>query len=113
MTRRDERVVEDYIRRAPEHCPVLTPEAAIEDEWVYETQKGYAARWTDPPSGSFAGGVAQEHQAFLAEVAGKPLHTEIIEWFKTLPLWLDMGGIRVVHACWNDDYRRKASFLRR
>ena len=49
-------------------------------------------------------GNRKQHQAFLAEVAGKPLHAEIIEWFKTLPLWLDLGGIRVVHACWNDEY---------
>jgi hypothetical protein len=49
-------------------------------------------------------GNRKQHQAFLAEVAGKPLHAEIIEWFKTLPLWLDLGGIRVVHACWNDSY---------
>jgi hypothetical protein len=49
-------------------------------------------------------GNRRQHQAFLAEVGGKPLHAEIVEWFKTLPLWLDLGGLRVVHACWNDDY---------
>ena len=49
-------------------------------------------------------GNRKQHQAFLAEVAGKPLHAEIIAWFKTLPLWLDLGGIRVVHACWNDEH---------
>jgi hypothetical protein len=41
------------------------------------------------------------HQAFLSEVEGTPKHEEVIEWFKTLPLWLDLGGIRVVHACWH------------
>ncbi|MFM8496907.1 MAG: metallophosphoesterase [Planctomycetia bacterium] len=25
-----------------------------------------------------------------------------LEWFKTLPLWLDLDGLRVVHACWDD-----------
>jgi len=49
-------------------------------------------------------GNRRQHQAFLAEVGGKPLHAEIVEWFKTLPLWLDLGGVRVVHACWNEDY---------
>ncbi|MEJ2123941.1 MAG: metallophosphoesterase, partial [Alphaproteobacteria bacterium] len=24
-----------------------------------------------------------------------------IDWFKTLPLWLDLEGLRVVHACWD------------
>jgi hypothetical protein len=29
-----------------------------------------------------------------------------LAWFRTLPLWLDLGGLRVVHACW--DERRMA-----
>ncbi len=49
------------------------------------------------------GNLAQ-HRAFLAEVEGKPLHRELIDWFRTLPLWLDLDGIRVVHACWNETY---------
>jgi hypothetical protein len=28
------------------------------------------------------------------------------EWFKTLPLWLDLGGVRVVHACWHEPSMR-------
>ena len=24
-------------------------------------------------------------------------------WFKTLPLWLDLGGARAIHACWRDE----------
>ena len=50
------------------------------------------------------GGNRAQHQAFLSEVEGLPLHDELIAWFKTLPLWLDLGDIRVVHACWNDVY---------
>jgi hypothetical protein len=23
-----------------------------------------------------------------------------LEWFQTLPVWLDLPGLRVVHACW-------------
>lgn len=43
-----------------------------------------------------------QHAAFLAEVEGKPeLHREIIDWFLTLPLWLDLPELRVVHACWH------------
>jgi hypothetical protein len=45
-----------------------------------------------------------QHQAFLTEVEGRPLHRDLIAWFKTLPLWLDLGDIRAVHACWNDVY---------
>jgi hypothetical protein len=25
-----------------------------------------------------------------------------LEWFHTLPLWLDLEGLRVVHACWDE-----------
>ena len=27
---------------------------------------------------------------------------DYIEWFGTLPMWLDLEGLRVVHACWDD-----------
>jgi len=47
----------------------------------------------------------EQHKAFLAEVENKPdLHKELIDWFLTLPLWLDLPGLRVVHACWHDGY---------
>lgn len=45
-----------------------------------------------------------QHQSFLVEVEGTPLHAEIIDWFLTLPLWLDLPELRVVHACWHDGY---------
>lgn len=49
-----------------------------------------------------------QHAAFLNEVQDKPeLHREVIDWFMTLPLWLDLPGIRVVHACWNKGYMDK------
>ncbi len=44
----------------------------------------------------------EQHSAFLAEVQDNPeLHGEIIDWFLTLPLWLDLPELRVVHACWH------------
>jgi|SRR6056297_109264 len=30
-----------------------------------------------------------------------PVHRDMIGWFMTIPLWLDLGGLRVVHACWS------------
>ena len=57
-------------------------------------------------------GNRKQHEAFLAEVKDSPsLHKEIIDWFMTLPLWLDLPGIRVVHACWHDDYMRQLNDL--
>jgi hypothetical protein len=49
-------------------------------------------------------GNQEQHQAFLEEVVGDTArHKEIVTWFKTLPMWLDLGGIRVVHACWHQE----------
>ncbi|WP_394754774.1 metallophosphoesterase [Crenothrix sp.] len=46
-----------------------------------------------------------QHEAFLNEVEHLPeIHKDIIDWFLTLPLWLDLPGIRVVHACWHQKY---------
>jgi hypothetical protein len=44
----------------------------------------------------------KQHAAFLAEVEGRSQHAEIIDWFKSLPLWLQLPGVRVAHACWHD-----------
>lgn len=43
-----------------------------------------------------------QHQAFLDE-AGEDsvLHEVLVQWFMSFPLWLDLPGIRVVHACWH------------
>lgn len=46
-------------------------------------------------------GNREQHAAFLDEVECTPHQKEITDWFKTLPLWLDLGGLRVVHACWH------------
>lgn len=55
--------------------------------------------------GSWGDGNRKQHAAFLNQVQGNPtLHQEVIDWFMTLPLWLDLPGIRVVHACWHDGY---------
>lgn len=47
----------------------------------------------------------KQHQAFLDQVERDPaLHKEIIDWFLTLPLWLDEDELRVVHACWHEPF---------
>lgn len=43
-----------------------------------------------------------QHGAFLDQAGWEsPEHREMLDWFMTLPLWLDLGGLRVVHACWD------------
>lgn len=45
-----------------------------------------------------------QHAAFLAAVGhGSVVHQGWLAWFKTLPPFLDLGGIRVVHGCWDDE----------
>lgn len=44
------------------------------------------------------------HMAFLREYLlesnDAPLQ-EVLQFFKSLPLWLELDGLRVVHACWD------------
>lgn len=48
-----------------------------------------------------------QHAAFLAEVERDPaLHQELVGWFLSLPLWLELPGCRVVHACWHPHFLR-------
>lgn len=43
-----------------------------------------------------------QHIGFLDQIGeDSPDHRDAVAWFATLPLWLDLGGLRVVHACWS------------
>jgi hypothetical protein len=46
----------------------------------------------------------EQHKAFLNEAEGTPRHKEVIDWFLTLPVFLDLPELRVVHACWHAAY---------
>jgi hypothetical protein len=44
----------------------------------------------------------EQHQEFLRQIGeGSAAHRQALEWFRTLPVWLDLPGLRVVHACWH------------
>ncbi len=44
----------------------------------------------------------KQHKTFLAEFEDKQQKLKhVIDWFKTLPLFIDLGFLRVVHAEWN------------
>lgn len=52
----------------------------------------------------------RQHKVFLEAFADTPdEYAEVIEWFKTLPLWLDLDGLRIVHACWDPAWIRRIS----
>ena len=42
-----------------------------------------------------------QHAEFLEQVSNPGTHADFISWFRTLPLWLEEPGIRIVHACWH------------
>jgi hypothetical protein len=44
----------------------------------------------------------QQHQAFLDAYEDADDYADLIEWFRSLPLWLELDGLRVVHACWDE-----------
>lgn len=53
-----------------------------------------------------------QHQTFLDEFSvGHPDTAEMMDWFLSLPLFLDLGGLRLVHACWDDN--RMATIMSR
>lgn len=43
-----------------------------------------------------------QHQATLSQLTSFEL-ADYLDWFKTLPLWIDFDEFRVVHACWDDE----------
>ncbi|PKH02137.1 hypothetical protein CXF72_13100 [Psychromonas sp. MB-3u-54] len=59
------------------------------------------------PDGSYCrdrnkSGNRRQHQLFLEQVGedSRQYH-KWIEWFKTLPLFMDFADVRVIHACWH------------
>jgi len=44
----------------------------------------------------------KQHEAFLISYPDDAERLAIVEWFKTLPLWLELEDFRVVHACWHE-----------
>ncbi|MBM7073501.1 ADP-ribosylglycohydrolase family protein [Shewanella sp. 202IG2-18] len=46
----------------------------------------------------------KQHQAFLNQVNENSVEHEYwVDWFKSLPLFVDFGEFRAIHACWNED----------
>jgi hypothetical protein len=67
---------------------------------AFATRKADDTDWCRPHNEKNRG----QHQIFLDAVEfGSVTHRSILSWFMSLPLWLDLGGVRVVHACWRDD----------
>jgi hypothetical protein len=42
----------------------------------------------------------RQYRETVAQLSDQEL-ADYMSWFQTLPMWLDLGGLRVVHACWD------------
>jgi hypothetical protein len=51
---------------------------------------------------------SNQHAETMRQVPADEL-ASYLAWFRTLPLWLDLDGLRVVHACWDDTRMAKIS----
>ena len=112
--------VGDLIDRGPQQRRVLQTVKAMVDGGSAQMVLGnhefnalaYATEWPtgsgkylrphDDPNDPWAEKNEMQHQAFLDQVIGTE-RASYLDWFWTQPLWLDLGGLRVVHACWHDD----------
>ena len=54
-----------------------------------------------------------QHLAFLNEYLRVPEELKsVLAWFMQLPLWLELeGGLRLVHACWNEGAMQRLKLL--
>ncbi|MEI6538781.1 MAG: metallophosphoesterase [Planctomycetota bacterium] len=43
----------------------------------------------------------RQHSQTILQLPDRDL-ADSIAWFKTLPMWLDLDGLCVVHACWDE-----------
>ncbi len=49
-----------------------------------------------------------QHGATLDQIRGRKREwNRWIKWFYSLPLWLDLEGVRAAHACWDSDAMRR------
>jgi hypothetical protein len=103
----------DFIDRGPENEVVIKPVRSLVDSGRAVAIMGnhelnaihYHRR--DPETGvplrRHTPSNAAQHETFLREMPlGSKKADEAISWFSTLPLWLDIGPFRVVHAHWSD-----------
>jgi Calcineurin-like phosphoesterase len=48
-----------------------------------------------------------QHEAFLSQIGeDSTAYHEALDWFRSLPLWLELPGLRIIHACWHEESQR-------
>lgn len=105
--------VGDLIDRGPEQLRVLEVVKAMADAGTAQVVMGNhefnaIAYATESPAGSgkylrpHTDKNDHQHRAFLDQLS-EAQRAHYLEWFMTLPLWLELAGLRVVHACWHPE----------
>jgi hypothetical protein len=51
---------------------------------------------------------SNQHAETMRQIPSGEL-ASYLDWFRTLPMWLDLGDLRVVHACWDESRMAKIS----
>lgn len=111
----------DFIDRGPEQREVFDLVRRMVDAGAAKAVMGNhefnAIGWASPDPASpgeylrlHNASNTRQHAEFLSQFGeGRAAHREAIAWFKTLPLYLDLGEIRVVHAWWHQPYADHAA----
>lgn len=112
--------VGDLIDRGPQQLQVLqTVEAMVETgsaQMVLGNHEfnamAYATEWPagsgkylrphGDPTDPWSEKNERQHAAFLAQLTDEQ-QKHYVAWFAQQPLWLDLGDIRIVHACWHEE----------
>ena len=107
--------VGDFIDRGPEQRAVLQiARAMCEAETalaVLGNHEFNAIGWATPDGrGGFlrphTEANLRQHREFLLQLGeGSPDYQDALGWFKSLPVWLELSGLRVAHACWHEPSR--------
>jgi len=103
----------DLVDRGPGQLEVLEIAKAMVDAGTAQIVMGnhefnaicFAIPDPDKP-GEFlrkhTGNNVEGHSAFTTQLTEEQQEF-YRRWFRTLPLWLDLGGLRLIHACWHPD----------
>jgi hypothetical protein len=105
--------VGDLIDRGPQHVRVLELVKAMVDSGSAQIVMGnhefnaigYATPRPDSTDTFLrirSDKNTKQHRKFLDQL-DVDQRDYYINWFKTLPLWLDLGALRIVHACWHQE----------
>lgn len=105
----------DLIDRGPEPCKVVDTVRDMMEagsaRCIMGNHEFNAIRWTmrDPncPDTFLRKHTEKnykQHSATLEDMKENSRHhKEYVDWFKKLPLWLEIDNSRFVHACWDED----------